>query len=83
MLSSITNDALYKILSPRIGYYIAKKISRADKPKEYYKDNKLIKEKGKIVNKNSPVILLKRKVLNFCILLINIDCNTIIFLLFL
>mgnify|MGYP000541799121 CR=1 FL=1 len=29
---------LYNLLSPRIGYFIAKKISRADKPKEYYKD---------------------------------------------
>ena len=36
---------LYKLLSPRIGYYIAKKISHADKPTEYYKDNEKIKEK--------------------------------------
>ena len=37
--------ALYSILPPSIGYYIAKKISHADKPKEYYKDNKQLKEK--------------------------------------
>jgi len=36
---------LYNLLSPRIGYLIAKKISKADKPKEYYKDNELIKKK--------------------------------------
>ena len=36
---------LYNILSPRIGYYIAKKISHADKPKEYYKNNEIIKKK--------------------------------------
>ena len=36
---------LYNLLSPRIGYFIAKKISKADKPKEYYKDNELIKKK--------------------------------------
>jgi len=36
---------LFNLLSPRIGYFIAKKISHADKPKEYYKDNQLIKKK--------------------------------------
>lgn len=36
---------LFNLLPPYIGYYIAKKISHADKPKEYYKDNKIIKER--------------------------------------
>ena len=36
---------LYNLLSPRIGYYIANKISHADKPKEYYKHNEIIKKK--------------------------------------
>ena len=36
---------LFNLLPPSAGYYIAKKISKADKPKEYYKDNKIIKEK--------------------------------------
>ena len=36
---------LFNLLSPRIGYFIAKKISHADKPTEYYKDNQLIKKK--------------------------------------
>jgi len=36
---------LFNLLPPSVGYYIAKKISHADKPKEYYKDNKIIKEK--------------------------------------
>ena len=36
---------LYNLLPPRIGYLIAKKISKADKPKEYYKDNELINKK--------------------------------------
>jgi len=37
--------SLFNFLPPSIGYFIAKKISKADKPKEYYKDNKIIKEK--------------------------------------
>ena len=36
---------LFNLLSPRIGYLIASKISNADKPSEYYKDNELIKKK--------------------------------------
>ena len=36
---------LFKILSPQLGYYIASKISHADKPTTYYKDNKLLKSK--------------------------------------
>ena len=37
--------SLFNLLSPKIGYYIASKISNADKPSEYYKDNELIKQK--------------------------------------
>ena len=36
---------LFNLLSPQVGYYIASKISNADKPAEYYKDNELIKKK--------------------------------------
>jgi len=36
---------LFNLLSPRVGYLIASKISNADKPSEYYKDNELIKKK--------------------------------------
>ena len=36
---------LYKILSPQIGYYIASKITHADKPTSYYKNNELLKIK--------------------------------------
>ena len=36
---------LYKILPPKIGYYIASKITHADKPASYYKDNKSLKVK--------------------------------------
>jgi len=37
--------ALFNFLPPRVGYYIAKKISKADKPSEYYKDNKTLIKK--------------------------------------
>ena len=36
---------LFKILSPKLGYYIASKISHADKPTTYYKDNESLKSK--------------------------------------
>ena len=38
---------LFNLLPPSIGYFIARKISKADKPNDYYKykDNKKIKEK--------------------------------------
>ena len=36
---------LFKILSPSMGYYIASKISNADKPTTYYKDNESLKVK--------------------------------------
>ena len=35
------------MLPPKIGYNIASKISHADKPDSYYKDNELIKRKLK------------------------------------
>ena len=38
---------LYNMLPPKVGYYIASKISNADKPNNYYKDNELIKSKLK------------------------------------
>ena len=36
---------LFQILPPKFGYYIASKISHADKPASYYKDNELLKTK--------------------------------------
>tara|TARA_B100000959_G_C14751547_1_gene529407 strand:- start:62 stop:790 length:729 start_codon:yes stop_codon:yes gene_type:complete len=36
---------LFNLLPPRTGYWIASKVSNADKPAEYYKDNELIKKK--------------------------------------
>jgi len=36
---------LFKTLSPKIGYYIASKISHADKPATYYKDSELLKSR--------------------------------------
>ena len=35
----------YNILPPKVGYFIASKITHADKPDSYYKDNELIKNK--------------------------------------
>ena len=36
---------LFNLLSPKVGYFVASKISNADKPAEYYKDNDSIKKK--------------------------------------
>ncbi len=36
---------LFNLMPPSFGYYIAKKISKADKPAEYYKDNKALIKK--------------------------------------
>ena len=36
---------LFNILPPKLGYYIASKISKADKPAEYYKQNDSLKKK--------------------------------------
>jgi len=38
---------LFNLLSPKVGYFIASKISKADTPVDYYKDNESVKHKVK------------------------------------